>query len=90
LILSREGLDRRGRGRLCLAADGSQTAFISSFQSARDLLGRPPFREAVANEGPQGSVSLDRRFTPPAQLIGSGGVKRRVAPTGQPVARELA
>jgi hypothetical protein len=36
----------------CLAADGSQTAFISSFQPARDLLGRPPFREAVANEGP--------------------------------------
>src|ERR1700737_3012444 len=73
-----------------LAAEGSQTAFVFSFQPARDLLGRPPFREAVANEGPQGSVSLDQSFTPPAQLIGSGGVKRRVAPTGQPVAREFA
>jgi hypothetical protein len=33
-----------------LAADGSQTAFISSFQPARDLLRRPPFREAVAKK----------------------------------------
>ena len=33
-----------------LAANASQTAFIFSFQPARDLLGRPAFREAVANE----------------------------------------
>ena len=33
-----------------LAANASQIAFISSFQPARDLLGRPAFREAVANE----------------------------------------
>src|SRR5271165_355727 len=31
-----------------------------------------------------------RRFTPPAQLISSGGVKRRVAPAGQPIARQFA
>jgi hypothetical protein len=39
-----EGVDR-------LAADGSQTPFVSSLQPARDLLGRPSFRESVANEG---------------------------------------
>ena len=75
-----EGVDR-------LAAHGPQTAFVPGFQPARDLLGRPPFGEAVENEAPQGSVFLDQRFTPPAQLISSGGVKRRVAPAGQPVAR---
>ena len=74
-----EGVDR-------LAAHGPQTAFVSGFQPARDLLGRPPFCEAVENEAPQVSVFLDQRFTPPAQLISSGGVKRRVAPAGQPVA----
>ena len=40
-----EGVDR-------LAAHGPQTAFVSGFQPARDLLGRPPFGEAVENEGP--------------------------------------
>jgi len=29
------------------------------------------------------------RFTLPAQLVGSGGVNRRVAPAGQPVATQL-
>jgi hypothetical protein len=43
------------------------------------LLGRPPFREAVANEGLEGLNFLDHRFTPPAQLVGSGGKKRRIA-----------
>ena len=78
-----EGVDR-------LAAHGPQTAFVSGFQPARNLLGRPPFGEAVENEAPQGSVFLDQRFTPPAQLISSGGVKRRVAPAGQPIARQFA
>ena len=55
-----EGVDR-------LAAHGPQTAFVSGFQPARNLLGRPPFCEAVENEAPQGSVFLDQRFTPPAQ-----------------------
>ena len=77
-----EGVDR-------LAAHGPQTAFVS-FQPARDLLGRPPFCEAVENEAPQGSVFLDQRFTPPAQLISSGGVKRRVAPARQPIAGQFA
>jgi hypothetical protein len=46
--------------------------------------------EAVENEALQVSVFLDQRFTPPAQLISSGGVKRRVAPAGQPIARQFA
>src|SRR5271157_6403117 len=74
-----EGVDR-------LAPHGPQTAFVSGFQPAGNLLGRPPFCEAVENEAPQVSVFLDQRFTPPAQLISSGGVKRRVAPAGQPIA----
>ena len=79
-----EGVDR-------LAAHGSQTAFVSGLQPARDLLGRPPpFCEAVENEATQGSVFLDQRFTPPAQLISSGGVKRRVAPAGQRIAGQFA
>jgi hypothetical protein len=48
-----EGVDR-------LAAHGPQTAFVSGFQPARDLLGRPPFCEAVENEAPQGLVFLAR------------------------------
>src|SRR5271165_1989640 len=70
-----EGVDR-------LTAHGPQTAFVPGFQPACNLLGHPPFCEAVENEGPQGSVFLDQCFTPPAQLISSGGVKRRVAPAG--------
>jgi hypothetical protein len=78
-----EGVDR-------LATHDPQTTFVSSLQPARNLLGGPPFCEAIDNEGSQGSIYFDQRFTPPAQLIGSGGVKRRVAPTRQPVAAEFA
>src|SRR5271165_1595105 len=81
---------RSGDGNALIRTDAiyeSHTAFISGFQPACNLLGRPPFCEAVENEAPQVSVFLDQRFTPPAQLISSGGVKRRVAPAGQPIAR---
>ena len=50
----------------------------------------PPLREAVDNEGPEGAIAFDQRFTPPAQLIGSGGVKRRVASARQLIAGEFA
>ena len=40
-----EGVDR-------LAAHGPQTAFVSGFQPAGNLLGRPPFCQAVENEAP--------------------------------------
>src|SRR5438132_10408566 len=36
------------------------------------------------------AVFLDQRFTPPAQLIGPGGVKRRVAAAGQLIAGQFA
>jgi hypothetical protein len=45
--------------------------------------------QPVDNEGSQGSISFNQRFAPPAQLIGSGGVERRVAPARQPVAQEF-
>ena len=53
-----EGVDR-------LTAHGPQTAFVPGFQPARDLLGRPPFCEAVENEDPQGSafwITASRRL----------------------------
>src|SRR2546430_10639276 len=46
-----EGINR-------LAPHGPQTTFISALQPARDLLGCPPFREAVKNEGPPGADLL--------------------------------
>src|SRR6202035_1783744 len=57
---------------------------------ARNLLRGPPLREAVDNEGSWGAISFDQRFTPPAQLIGSAGVKRRVASARQLIAGEFA
>src|SRR5438309_2679788 len=33
----------------------------------------------IADESPQRRIFLEYGFTPPAQLIGSGGVKRRIA-----------
>ena len=42
-----EGVDR-------LAAHGAQTAYVSGFQPASNLLGRPPFGEEIENEAAQG------------------------------------
>src|SRR5262249_57618406 len=78
-----KGIDR-------LAPHGRQTMFVSCLQPAGNLLGGPPLREAVDNEGPEGAIAFDQRFTPPAQLIGSGSVKRRVASARQLIAGEFA
>ena len=68
------------------------------FQLPQELIkGCPPFRGRVIQPSGRRSrtkvcktlVFLDRRFTPPVQLVGSGGVQRRVAPAGQPVATQL-
>ena len=61
-----EGVDR-------FATHRPQTAFVSRFQPTRDLLGRPSFRKTVADESPQFLIFFEDGFTPPAQLIGSGG-----------------
>ena len=47
-------------------------------------------REAVDNEGPERAISFDQCFMPPAQLIGSGGVKRRVTSAWQLIAGKFA
>ncbi len=77
-----KGVDR-------LATHRPQTAFVSRFQPTRDLLGRPSFRKTIANESPQFLIFFDYGFTPPAQLIGSGGVKRRITPAREAVAPQF-
>src|ERR1700745_4463148 len=77
-----EGVDR-------LASHGPQTRFVASFQPARNLSGRPSFRKAIVDEGLQRLIFFEDGFTPPAQLIGSGGVKRRIAPALQSVASQF-
>src|ERR1700745_1066451 len=77
-----EGVDR-------LASHGPQTRFVASFQPARNLSGRPSFRKAIVDEGLQRLIFFEDGFTPPAQLIGSGGVKRRIAPARQGVASQF-
>src|SRR6266403_2726923 len=51
--------------------------------------GGPSFRKTIADESPQRRIFLEYGFTPPAQLIGSGGVKRRITPAGQGVAAQF-
>src|SRR6202040_1321264 len=58
-----------------LEPQGGQGALMAGLEPARDLFGRPSFGKAIANEGPQPVILFEDRFTPPAQLIGSGGVK---------------
>src|SRR4029077_11583484 len=62
----------------CLAADGPQPRFVPGFQPTGDLFGRPSLGEPVPHENTYSGLSFEDRFTPPAQLIGFGGVKRRV------------
>jgi hypothetical protein len=45
-----------------------------------DLFGRPPFRKAVADEGPQPVIFFEDGFTPPAQLVGTRHRARREIP----------
>jgi hypothetical protein len=72
-----------------LATHRPQTAFVSRFQPTRDLLGRPSFRKTIADESPQFLIFFEDGFTPPAQLIGSGGVKRRITPAREAVAPQF-
>src|SRR5271165_5891919 len=72
-----------------LEAEDAETALVAGPEPAGDLLGRPSFGEAIADEGPELMIFFEDRFTPPAQLIGSGGVKRRIAAALQGVAAQL-
>jgi hypothetical protein len=56
---------------------------MAGLEQSGDLAGRPPFRKAVADEGPQPMIFFEDGFTPPAQLVGRGtahAAKFRKAP----------
>jgi len=57
-----------------LELQGAQTALVAGLEPSGNLFGRPSFRKTIADESPQFLIFLEYGFTPPAQLIGSGGV----------------
>src|SRR6516225_800509 len=73
----------------CFAADGPQPRFVAGFQPTGDLFGRPSLGEPIRHEQTQSGFSFEDRFTPPAQLIGSAGVKRRIPARGKCVPLKL-
>jgi hypothetical protein len=64
-------------------------ALIAGLEPSGNLFGRPSFRKTIANKTSQPVIFVEDGFTPPAQLIGSGGVKRRIAPARQGVAPQF-
>ena len=63
-----------------LEPQGAETALVAGLEPSGNLFGRPSFRKTIADESPQFLIFLEDGFTLPAQLIGSGGVKRRITP----------
>src|ERR1700680_3650672 len=57
--------------------------------SMTEMVSAAVFPASRADESPQRRIFLEYGFTPPAQLIGSGGVKRRITPAGQGVASQF-
>src|SRR5437588_11141582 len=72
-----------------LEPQGPQATLVAGLEPSGDLFGGPCFRKTTADESPQRRIFLEYGFTPPAQLIGSGGVKRRITPAGQGVASQF-
>ena len=72
-----------------LEPQGPQATLVAGLEPSGDLFGGPSFRKTIADESPQRRIFLEYGFTPPAQLIGSGGVKRRITPAGQGVASQF-
>src|SRR4051794_9594110 len=62
---------------------------MAGLEPAGDLLRCPSFGEAITDEVPQPAIPFEDGFTPSAPLIGSGGVERRIAATGQGVSAQL-
>jgi len=60
-----------------LEPQGPQAALVADIEPS---VRGPSFRKTIADENPQRRIFLEYGFTPPAQLIGSGGVKRRITP----------
>jgi len=72
-----------------LEPQGAQTALVAGLEPSGNLFGRPSFRKTIADESPQSLIFFEDGFTPPAQLIGSGGVKRRITPAREGVASQF-
>src|SRR3982751_3936174 len=68
---------------------GAQIALMAGLEPASDRLRCPSFGEAITDEVPQLAIPFEDGFTPSAPLIGSGGVERRIAATGQGVSAQL-
>jgi hypothetical protein len=73
--------DLRHQGHPTGAKRNRQAALVAGLEPSGDLFGGPSFRKRIAGESPQ------RRIL--AQLIGSGGMKRRITPAGQGVASQF-
>ena len=72
-----------------LEPQGAQTALVAGLEPSGNLFGRPSFRKTIADESPQFLIFFEDGFTPPAQLIGSGGVKRRITPAREGVSSQF-
>jgi hypothetical protein len=66
-----------------LEPHGQRAALVAGLEPSGDLFGGPSFRKTIADESLQRRIFLECGFTPPAQLIGSGGMKRRITPLGR-------
>jgi len=72
-----------------LEPQSAQTALVAGLEPSGNLFGRPYFRNTITDESPQFLIFFEYGFTPPAQLIGSGGVKRRITLAWQGVASQF-
>jgi hypothetical protein len=62
---------------------------MAGLEPSGNLFRRPSFRKTIAAESPQFLIFFEYGFTPPAQLIGSGGVKRRITPAREGIASQF-
>jgi hypothetical protein len=60
-----------------LGRDGAQPALLAPPQSARDLLGGPPFQQALADEAAEPLVTLEDGLALPAFEVAALGVDRQ-------------
>src|SRR4051812_5423689 len=78
-----EGVDRLERHR-------TEPALLAALEPARDLLGRPPLQQALADEAAELGVPLQNGRPLAAVQVAALGVHRQVAAFGQGVAPQLA
>lgn len=72
-----------------LEPQGPQATLVAGLEPSGDRFGGPSFGKTSADERPQRRIFREYGFPPPAQLIGSGGGKRRIPPAGQGVAAQF-